>query len=93
MEGRERELPGSHHGTLRSHHGTLDRHHHNRGERECREGRGEGRLELVQVAEKKLSRIENVHAHISPTKVGHSYVLYMCAMPTQRNIQYILACT
>uniref|UniRef100_A0A673VLD0 Discs large MAGUK scaffold protein 1a n=1 Tax=Salmo trutta TaxID=8032 RepID=A0A673VLD0_SALTR len=70
LEGRERELPGSHHGTLRSHHGTLDRHHHNRGEREGREGRGEGRLELVQVAEKKLSRIENVHAHISPTKAN-----------------------
>uniref|UniRef100_A0A8C7G8T0 Uncharacterized protein n=1 Tax=Oncorhynchus kisutch TaxID=8019 RepID=A0A8C7G8T0_ONCKI len=43
------------------------------------EGRGEGLPELAQVAEKKLSRIENVngnvsHAHISPTKVGHSYV-------------------
>uniref|UniRef100_A0A8C7VT09 Discs large homolog 1-like protein n=1 Tax=Oncorhynchus mykiss TaxID=8022 RepID=A0A8C7VT09_ONCMY len=39
----------------------------------------EGLPELAQVAEKKLSRIENVHgyvshAHISPTKVGHSYV-------------------
>uniref|UniRef100_A0A8C7PH37 Disks large homolog 1 n=1 Tax=Oncorhynchus mykiss TaxID=8022 RepID=A0A8C7PH37_ONCMY len=73
--GRERELPGSHHGTLRSHHGggTLDGYHHGRGERE---GRGEGRPELVQVAEKNLSQIENVHgyvshAHISPMKVGH----------------------
>ncbi|XP_038858857.1 disks large homolog 1-like isoform X3 [Salvelinus namaycush] len=70
--GRERELPGSHHGTLRSHHGggTLDGYHHGRGERE---GRGEGRPELVQVAEKNLSQIENVHgyvshAHISPMK-------------------------
>ncbi|KAM9478368.1 disks large homolog 1-like isoform 11-T11 [Salvelinus alpinus] len=87
--GRERELPGSHHGTLRSHHGggtldgshhgtlrshhgggTLDGSHHGRGERE---GRGEGRPELVQVAEKNLSQIENVHgyvshAHISPMK-------------------------
>uniref|UniRef100_A0A8C7KCB8 Discs large homolog 1-like protein n=1 Tax=Oncorhynchus kisutch TaxID=8019 RepID=A0A8C7KCB8_ONCKI len=37
---------------------------------------GEGRPELVQVAEKNLSQIENVHgyvshAHISPMKVGH----------------------
>ncbi|XP_064792149.1 disks large homolog 1-like isoform X6 [Oncorhynchus masou masou] len=70
--GRERELPGSHHGTLRSHHGggTLDGYHQGRGERE---GRGEGRPELVQVAEKNLSQIENVHgyvshAHISPMK-------------------------
>ncbi|XP_029542603.2 discs large homolog 1-like protein [Oncorhynchus nerka] len=75
LEGSERELPGSHHGTLRSHHGTLDRHHHNRGEREGTEGRGEGLPELAQVAEKKLSRIENVHgyvshAHISPTKAN-----------------------
>ncbi|XP_024277558.2 discs large homolog 1-like protein isoform X1 [Oncorhynchus tshawytscha] len=75
LEGRERELPCSHHGTLRSHHGTLDRHHHNRGEREGTEGRGEGLPELAQVAEKKLSRIENVHgnvshAHISPTKAN-----------------------
>ncbi|XP_055779516.1 discs large homolog 1-like protein isoform X4 [Salvelinus fontinalis] len=75
LEGRERELPGSHHGTLRSHHGTLDRHHHNRGEREGTDGRGEGRPELVQVAEKKLSRIENAHgyvshAQISPTKAN-----------------------
>ncbi|XP_071010935.1 discs large homolog 1-like protein isoform X16 [Oncorhynchus clarkii lewisi] len=72
--GRERELPGSHHGTLRSHHGggTLDGYHHGRGERE---GRGEGRPELVQVAEKNLSQIENVHgyvshAHISPMKAN-----------------------
>ncbi|KAM9478376.1 discs large homolog 1-like protein isoform 19-T19 [Salvelinus alpinus] len=89
--GRERELPGSHHGTLRSHHGggtldgshhgtlrshhgggTLDGSHHGRGERE---GRGEGRPELVQVAEKNLSQIENVHgyvshAHISPMKAN-----------------------
>ncbi|XP_064865347.1 discs large homolog 1-like protein isoform X10 [Oncorhynchus nerka] len=72
--GRERELPGSHHGTLRSHHGggTLDGYHHSRGERE---GRGEGRPELVQVAEKNLSQIENVHgyvshAHISPMKAN-----------------------
>uniref|UniRef100_A0A8C7M9R6 Discs large homolog 1-like protein n=1 Tax=Oncorhynchus kisutch TaxID=8019 RepID=A0A8C7M9R6_ONCKI len=61
------------------------------------EGRGEGLPELAQVAEKKLSRIENVngnvsHAHISPTKVGHSYVLYMCELLTQRNMQYIIAC-
>ncbi|KAK6308699.1 hypothetical protein J4Q44_G00201620 [Coregonus suidteri] len=74
LEGRERELPGSHHGTLRSHHGTLDGHHQSRGEREGREGRGEGRPELVQVSEKNLSRIEYVHgyvshAHISPMKV------------------------
>ncbi|XP_045543868.1 disks large homolog 1 isoform X6 [Salmo salar] len=72
--GRERELPGSHHGTLRSHHGggTLDGYHHGRGDRE---GRGEGRPELVQVAEKNLSQIENVHgyvshAHISPMKAN-----------------------
>ncbi|XP_064792154.1 discs large homolog 1-like protein isoform X11 [Oncorhynchus masou masou] len=72
--GRERELPGSHHGTLRSHHGggTLDGYHQGRGERE---GRGEGRPELVQVAEKNLSQIENVHgyvshAHISPMKAN-----------------------
>ncbi|XP_052320682.1 disks large homolog 1-like isoform X1 [Oncorhynchus keta] len=72
--GRERELPGSHHGTLRSHHGggTLDGYHLGRGERE---GRGEGRPELVQVAEKNLSQIENVHgyvshAHISPMKAN-----------------------
>uniref|UniRef100_A0A8C7G5P5 Discs large homolog 1-like protein n=1 Tax=Oncorhynchus kisutch TaxID=8019 RepID=A0A8C7G5P5_ONCKI len=56
----------------------------------------EGLPELAQVAEKKLSRIENVngnvsHAHISPTKVGHSYVLYMCELLTQRNMQYIIA--
>ncbi|KAL1022858.1 hypothetical protein UPYG_G00033390 [Umbra pygmaea] len=67
--GRERELPGSYHGTLHSHHGTLDTHYP-RGESEAR---GEGRPELVQVAEKNLSRIENVHglvshAHISPMK-------------------------
>uniref|UniRef100_A0A8C7G9F7 Discs large homolog 1-like protein n=1 Tax=Oncorhynchus kisutch TaxID=8019 RepID=A0A8C7G9F7_ONCKI len=59
------------------------------------QGRGEGLPELAQVAEKKLSRIENVngnvsHAHISPTKVGHSYVLYMCELLTQRNMQYII---
>uniref|UniRef100_A0AAZ3NYI3 Disks large homolog 1 n=1 Tax=Oncorhynchus tshawytscha TaxID=74940 RepID=A0AAZ3NYI3_ONCTS len=40
-----------------------------------REGRGEGRPELVQVAEKNLSQIENVHgyvshAHISPMKAN-----------------------
>ncbi|XP_045063681.1 disks large homolog 1-like isoform X6 [Coregonus clupeaformis] len=75
LEGRERELPGSHHGTLRSHHGTLDGHHQSRGEREGREGRGEGRPELVQVSEKNLSRIEYVHgyvshAHISPMKAN-----------------------
>ncbi|XP_041696512.2 discs large homolog 1-like protein isoform X6 [Coregonus clupeaformis] len=67
-KGRERELPGSHHGTLRSYHGggTLDGYHHSRGE---------GRPELVQVAEKNLSQIENVHgyvshAHISPMKAN-----------------------
>ncbi|XP_029563994.1 disks large homolog 1-like isoform X1 [Salmo trutta] len=77
--GRERELPGSHHGTLRSHHGggTLDGYHHGRGDRE---GRGEGRPELVQVAEKNLSQIENVHgyvshAHISPMKQPDVVVL------------------
>ncbi|XP_019904641.2 disks large homolog 1 isoform X6 [Esox lucius] len=66
LEERGRDsLPG----TLRSHPGTLDGHHHARGDREGREGRPE----LVQVAEKNLSRIENVHgyvsqAHISPMK-------------------------
>uniref|UniRef100_A0A4W5RV83 PDZ domain-containing protein n=1 Tax=Hucho hucho TaxID=62062 RepID=A0A4W5RV83_9TELE len=45
------------------------------------QGRGEGRPELVQVAEKNLSQIENVHgyvshAHISPMKVGHSIYVH-----------------
>ncbi|XP_010870839.2 disks large homolog 1 isoform X11 [Esox lucius] len=68
LEERGRDsLPG----TLRSHPGTLDGHHHARGDREGREGRPE----LVQVAEKNLSRIENVHgyvsqAHISPMKAN-----------------------
>nr|XP_029510791.1 discs large homolog 1-like protein [Oncorhynchus nerka] len=83
--GRERELPGSHHGTLRSHHGggTLDGFHHSRGERE---GRGEGRPELVQVAEKNLSQIENVHgyvshAHISPMKVESLECIFDAGSP------------
>uniref|UniRef100_A0A8C7PID9 Disks large homolog 1 n=1 Tax=Oncorhynchus mykiss TaxID=8022 RepID=A0A8C7PID9_ONCMY len=83
--GRERELPGSHHGTLRSHHGggTLDGYHHGRGERE---GRGEGRPELVQVAEKNLSQIENVHgyvshAHISPMKVESLECIFDAGSP------------
>ncbi|KAM9478372.1 discs large homolog 1-like protein isoform 15-T15 [Salvelinus alpinus] len=100
--GRERELPGSHHGTLRSHHGggtldgshhgtlrshhgggTLDGSHHGRGERE---GRGEGRPELVQVAEKNLSQIENVHgyvshAHISPMKVESLECIFDAGSP------------
>uniref|UniRef100_A0A674ANE4 Discs large MAGUK scaffold protein 1a n=1 Tax=Salmo trutta TaxID=8032 RepID=A0A674ANE4_SALTR len=42
---------------------------------------GEGRPELVQVAEKNLSQIENVHgyvshAHISPMKVGHKIYVH-----------------
>uniref|UniRef100_A0A674AMF7 Disks large homolog 1 n=1 Tax=Salmo trutta TaxID=8032 RepID=A0A674AMF7_SALTR len=45
------------------------------------QGRGEGRPELVQVAEKNLSQIENVHgyvshAHISPMKVGHKIYVH-----------------
>ncbi|XP_041696511.2 discs large homolog 1-like protein isoform X5 [Coregonus clupeaformis] len=78
-KGRERELPGSHHGTLRSYHGggTLDGYHHSRGE---------GRPELVQVAEKNLSQIENVHgyvshAHISPMKVESLECIFDAGSP------------
>uniref|UniRef100_A0A3P8YSX6 Disks large homolog 1 n=1 Tax=Esox lucius TaxID=8010 RepID=A0A3P8YSX6_ESOLU len=86
LEERGRDsLPG----TLRSHPGTLDGHHHARGDREGREGRPE----LVQVAEKNLSRIENVHgyvsqAHISPMKVGHPYSVSIPVNGTEADYEY-----
>uniref|UniRef100_A0A3P8YSX0 Disks large homolog 1 n=1 Tax=Esox lucius TaxID=8010 RepID=A0A3P8YSX0_ESOLU len=57
----------------------------------------EGRPELVQVAEKNLSRIENVHgyvsqAHISPMKVGHPYSVSIPVNIQHYNYKEIILC-
>uniref|UniRef100_A0A3P9ADF6 Disks large homolog 1 n=1 Tax=Esox lucius TaxID=8010 RepID=A0A3P9ADF6_ESOLU len=72
-----------------------DRQRHRQTEKYRQRHRQRG--ELVQVAEKNLSRIENVHgyvsqAHISPMKVGHPYSVSIPVNIQHYNYKEIILC-